>query len=78
MWRIILAALVAVSFALPLRQTIVPANAQSIPKSIQEGGSDAAIKQRKNAWTVGVAGGLIDGTYMRFADEIAEGAGRWR
>ena len=72
MWRIILAALVAVSFALPFRQTIVPANAQSIPKSIQEGGSEAAIKQRKNAWTVGVAGGLIDGTSMRFADEIAK------
>src|SRR5258708_1067379 len=48
------------------------ANAQSIPKSIQEGGSDAAIKQRKNAWTVGVAGGLIDGTYMRFADELGK------
>ena len=35
------------------------ANAQAIPKSIQQGGSDAAIKERKNAWTVGIAGGLI-------------------
>jgi TRAP-type uncharacterized transport system substrate-binding protein len=48
------------------------ANAQAIPKSIQQGGSDAAIKERKNAWTVGLAGGLIDGTYMRFADELAK------
>jgi TRAP-type uncharacterized transport system substrate-binding protein len=47
-------------------------NAQAIPKSIQQGGSDAAIKERKNAWTVGIAGGLIDGTYMRFADELAK------
>src|SRR5262249_61564131 len=30
------------------------------------------IKQRKNNWTIGVAGGLIDGTYMRFADELAK------
>jgi len=48
------------------------ANAQAIPTSIQQGGSHAAIKMRKNAWTVGLAGGLIDGTYMRFADELAK------
>jgi TRAP-type uncharacterized transport system substrate-binding protein len=48
------------------------ANAQTIPKSIQQGGTDAVIKQRKNAWTVGIAGGLIDGTYMRFADELGK------
>src|SRR5262245_34733259 len=48
------------------------AKAQAIPKSIQQGGSDAAIRERKNAWTVGIAGGLIDGTYMRFADELAK------
>jgi TRAP-type uncharacterized transport system substrate-binding protein len=48
------------------------ANAQAIPKSIRQGGSDWVIKERKNAWTVGIAGGLIDGTYMRFADELAK------
>jgi TRAP-type uncharacterized transport system substrate-binding protein len=48
------------------------ANAQTIPKSIEQGGSDAAIRERKNAWTVGLVGGLIDGTYMRFADELAK------
>ena len=48
------------------------ANAQAIPKSIQQGGSEYAIRERKNAWTLGIAGGLIDGTYMRFADELAK------
>jgi TRAP-type uncharacterized transport system substrate-binding protein len=48
------------------------ASAQAIPKSIQQGGTEGAIKDRKNAWTVGIAGGLIDGTYMRFADELAK------
>src|SRR3954451_2185493 len=48
------------------------ANAQTIPKSIQQGGSDAVIKERKNAWTVGIAGGLIDGTYMRIGDELGK------
>jgi TRAP-type uncharacterized transport system substrate-binding protein len=45
--------------------------AQVVPKSIQEGGTDAALRERKNAWTVGIVGGLISGTYMRFADEMA-------
>src|SRR5262249_37006810 len=48
------------------------ANAQAIPKSIQQGGNEWVIRERKNAWTVGIAGGLIDGTYMRFADEMAK------
>jgi uncharacterized protein len=45
--------------------------AQVIPKSIREGGTDAALRERKNAWTVGIAGGLLSGTYMRFVDEMA-------
>src|SRR5215467_7497443 len=45
--------------------------AQVIPKSIQEGGSDADLRERKNAWTVGIVGGLLSGTYMRFVDEMA-------
>jgi TRAP-type uncharacterized transport system substrate-binding protein len=48
------------------------AKGQVIPQSLQQMGDEAAQKQRKNAWTVGVAGGLIDGTYMRFADEMAK------
>ena len=49
----------------------LPATAQSIPKSLQEAGSEAAIKSARNEWTVGIAGGLADGTYMRFAVDLA-------
>jgi NMT1 family protein len=30
------------------------------------------MKLRKNSWTVGVAGGQLSGTYMTFANELAE------
>jgi uncharacterized protein len=43
-----------------------------VPKSLEEGGSDAAMRLRKNDWTVGVAGGQLSGTYMTFANELAE------
>src|SRR5262245_26457999 len=46
--------------------------AQTLPSTVQDPSSDAALKTRNNACTVGVAGGLIDGTYMRFADELAK------
>ena len=48
------------------------ARAQAIPKSIEEGGADQAIKNRKNNWTVGIAGGQLSGTYMTFADELSQ------
>jgi TRAP-type uncharacterized transport system substrate-binding protein len=48
------------------------AQAQTVPKSLEEGGTDAAMKARKNNWTVGVAGGQLSGTYMTFANELAE------
>jgi TRAP-type uncharacterized transport system substrate-binding protein len=51
---------------------LAPARAQSVPKSLQEGGTDAAMKVRKNNWTVGIAGGLLTGTYMTFANELAQ------
>jgi TRAP-type uncharacterized transport system substrate-binding protein len=50
---------------------VLPAQAQTIPKSLQDTGPEAALRDRKNAWTVGVAGGLLDGTRMRFVDEMA-------
>jgi TRAP-type uncharacterized transport system substrate-binding protein len=50
----------------------MPVAAQTVPRSLEEGGPDASLKNRKNAWTVGVVGGLITGTYMRFADELAK------
>ena len=49
-----------------------PAHAQSIPKSLEEGVSDSVQRSKKNAWTVGIAGGQLSGTYMTFANELAE------
>src|SRR6266446_5545061 len=51
---------------------IAPAQAQSVPKSLEQGGTDNSLKIRKNAWTVGVAGGLLSGSYMTFADELSQ------
>ena len=48
------------------------AYAQAIPNSLATGGTDAAVRERKNQWTVGVAGGLLNGTNMTFADELAK------
>jgi len=48
------------------------AKAQTIPKSLEEGGTESALKQRKNNWTVGLAGGILSGTYMQFAAELAQ------
>jgi len=48
------------------------AQAQAIPKSLEEGGTDADLRARKNQWTVGVVGGLLSGSYMTFADELAQ------
>jgi len=62
--------LVAVTFGLWIG--IAPAGSQSIPKSLQEGGPEEAIKQRTNNWTVGVAGGNMDGSHLRFADELGK------
>jgi len=47
-------------------------HAQAIPRSLEEGGPDAELRARKNQWTVGVAGGLLSGSYMTFADELAQ------
>jgi uncharacterized protein len=51
---------------------ITSARAQSVPKSLEVGGTETVMKDRKNTWTVGVAGGLLSGTYMTFADELAQ------
>jgi TRAP-type uncharacterized transport system substrate-binding protein len=69
MYRIIIL-LSAVAFTWSLQ--VDTASAQTIPPSLLQGGTEGAIKERKNAWTVGIVGGLIDGTYMRFADELAK------
>jgi len=51
---------------------VPPAVAQVIPKSLEQGGTDNEQWNRKNMWTVGVAGGLMSGTNMTFADEMAQ------
>jgi TRAP-type uncharacterized transport system substrate-binding protein len=45
--------------------------AQEIPKAISQGGTDAVMREKKNADTVGIVGGLFTGTYMRLAAEMA-------
>src|SRR5437588_12819089 len=62
----------AFAFASLTMGLLPTAQAQSVPNSLEEGGSDAAMKLRKNNWTVGVAGGQLSGTYMTFANEMAE------
>ena len=51
---------------------VAPGNAQAVPKAIEEGGTESAMKNKKNNWTIGVAGGLLSGSYMTFADELAQ------
>ena len=66
-------AVTAVALALSGLADEKQAFAQTIPESLkQTGNSEATIKARKNSWTVGVAGGLMSGTYMTFADELAK------
>ena len=48
------------------------ARAQAIPKSLEPGGNEYSVRERKNNAVVGVAGGLLSGTYMKFADELAQ------
>ena len=61
-----------VMVALGLWMGVAPAASQNIPKSLQDAGPEDLIKQRQNNWTVGIAGGNMDGTYLRFADEIGK------
>src|SRR3989440_4235706 len=54
------------------RGSIRFAQAQTVPQSLEQGGSEAVMRNRKNNWTLGVAGGQLSGTYMTFANELAE------
>jgi TRAP transporter TAXI family solute receptor len=64
--------LLAHGFELFPGATSTPAQAQTIPRSLEGGGSEAAQRERRNSWTVGIAGGQLSGTYMTFANELAE------
>ena len=52
--------------------SLTTTGAQTVPKSLEEGGPDATQRVKRNNWTVGVAGGQLFGTYMTFANELAE------
>src|SRR6266508_3333053 len=39
---------------------LATAQAQSVPKSLEEGGTDNAMRSKKNSWTVDVAGTQAD------------------
>jgi TRAP-type uncharacterized transport system substrate-binding protein len=62
----------AAALAFSLLIGIATVVGQTIPKSLQEGGPEEALRQRQNNWTVGIAGGNMDGTYLRFADELGK------
>jgi TRAP transporter TAXI family solute receptor len=62
---------VGLAFLLLCAGSVIPAAAQAIPKSLQEVRSDNDLRNTKNAWTVGIVGGLATGTYMRFAVDLA-------
>ena len=65
------AAIFSLMLIAPPQVGVRPAAAQVIPKSLEQGGSAADLREAKNAWTVGIVGGLADGTYMRFAVDLA-------
>ncbi len=68
MRRLIATGMVGVAFG--LCAAVAPAGGQTLPKSLQEGGSEEALKQRQNQWSILLAGGTMDSTWLRFADEI--------
>jgi TRAP-type uncharacterized transport system substrate-binding protein len=50
---------------------IDPVIGQAIPKLLQgSGDSEAVVKDRKNAWIVGLVGGVFEGSFMRFAEDM--------
>jgi TRAP transporter TAXI family solute receptor len=72
-WHAVCAIAVTAALILfaPLEIGVRPVAAQVIPKSLQQSNSEDEIKEAKNAWTVGIVGGLASGTYMRFAVDLA-------
>src|SRR5260370_28209695 len=70
--RRITVAMLAVALTLGVWSSGVPTFtwAQEIPKSLQQGGPDAEMKVKKNAWAVGIAGGIVEGTFFRFAEDL--------
>lgn len=64
---------ISLSIAFCVSAVVTPAKSQDgryIPEALQNRGSEEVLKQRINNWTVGIAGGNMDGTYLRFADDL--------
>jgi TRAP-type uncharacterized transport system substrate-binding protein len=57
--------------AIGLSAGMARTEAQTFPKSLQESGPEDIIRQRQNQWTVYIAGGTMDTTWLRFAEELA-------
>jgi TRAP-type uncharacterized transport system substrate-binding protein len=64
-------AIMTVAFGLSAGLASAVAQAQTFPKSLEDGGPEDAVRQRQNRWRIGLAGGNLDGTWLRFADELA-------
>src|SRR4051794_36245212 len=70
---VLLVALTGLTIALPLPE---PVGAQTVAgpgdyRPIGRRSVDAQAIEKLNAWTVGLAGGLLEGAPIRFATEIA-------
>jgi len=63
--------LASATIALAVLGLQLPANAQSLPRRETPTAAAIAAKERINAWTVGLAGGFIEGAPLRLAAEIA-------
>jgi TRAP-type uncharacterized transport system substrate-binding protein len=55
-----------------LASMIAPVQAQTVPKYLEGAANEAVQRDRRNNRTVGIAGGQLSGTYMTFANELAE------
>lgn len=44
----------------------------AMPATAQQWESEAVLKEKKNTWTIGISGGMLDTTNMRFADEMGK------
>src|SRR5207253_3619931 len=69
---IVLARLAAILFVfLALADPAIAQSRRSADTSRAQSDAEAEIRDRINAWTIGLAGGLLEGAPIRFATEIA-------
>ncbi len=66
-----LAAVVIVTFLLCGSSGAQSRRSQNVSQAPSSIPADAQIKQRLNAWTVGLAGGLLEGAPIRLATDMA-------